>query len=112
MCWYNPKTKSTKERSTPKTDKEALSLLDCDLDSEAFVMEYEKQRGHGHRASLSIHWPRVSVEGAALPATRLNSIRLGLSAALALLFALIHPSAWKVNSANFAMTEFQEVRLN
>jgi hypothetical protein len=30
--------------------------------------------------------------------------------ALALLLALIHPSAWKGNSANFAFTEFQEVR--
>jgi hypothetical protein len=27
-----------------------------------------------------------------------------------LLSPLIHPSAWKKNSANFAMTEFSEVR--
>ena len=26
-------------------------------------------------------------------------------------WSLIHPSAWKVNSANFAVTEFYEVRL-
>jgi len=31
----------------------------------------------------------------------LNSTRLGLSAAPALLLALIHRSAWKVNSAKF-----------
>jgi hypothetical protein len=28
----------------------------------------------------------------------------------ALLYALIHPSAWKGHSANFALTEFSEVR--
>ena len=28
----------------------------------------------------------------------------------ALLYALIHPSAWKGHSANFALTEFYEVR--
>ena len=31
----------------PKTDKESLSLLDGVLNSEAFVMEYEKRRGAG-----------------------------------------------------------------
>jgi hypothetical protein len=41
MYWYNPKTKSTEERSTPKTDEEARNLLDGDLNSEAFVLEYE-----------------------------------------------------------------------
>jgi len=34
----------------------------------------------------------------------------GLRAASALSLASIHPSAWKKNSANFAVTEFQEVR--
>src|SRR5215204_1063897 len=29
-----------------------------------------------------------------------------------LLIALIHPSAWKGNSANFALTEFSEVRIH
>jgi hypothetical protein len=29
----------------------------------------------------------------------------------ALPLALIHPTAWKVNSANFALTEVSEVRL-
>ena len=29
----------------------------------------------------------------------------------ALPFALIHPTAWKWNSANFAVTEFSEVQL-
>ena len=47
MYWYNPKTRSTEERSTPKMDKEARNLLDGDLNSEAFVMEYEKLRGAG-----------------------------------------------------------------
>ena len=45
MYWYNPKSRSTEERSTPKTDEEALNLLDGDVNSEAFVMEYEKLRG-------------------------------------------------------------------
>ena len=47
MYWYNPKVRSTEERSTPKTDKEALNLLGSDLNSEAFVLEYEKLRGAG-----------------------------------------------------------------
>jgi hypothetical protein len=47
VYWYNPKVRSTEERSTPKTDKEALNLLGSDLNSEAFVLEYEKLRGAG-----------------------------------------------------------------
>src|SRR5215207_1407688 len=35
----------------------------------------------------------------------------GLRAASALLSALIHRSAWNRNSANFAITEFSEVRM-
>ena len=35
----------------------------------------------------------------------------GILEASALLFALIHRSAWKRNSRNFALTEFYEVRL-
>jgi hypothetical protein len=34
----------------------------------------------------------------------------GLLAASALFLTLIHPSAWKWNSANFAITEFYEVQ--
>jgi hypothetical protein len=34
----------------------------------------------------------------------------GLLAASALLLALIHPTTWKMNSANFAITAFSEVR--
>jgi hypothetical protein len=47
VYWYNPKTRSTEERSTPETDEEALNLLGSDLNSEAFVLEYEKLRGAG-----------------------------------------------------------------
>ena len=47
MYWYNSKSRSTEQRSTPETDEEALNLLDGDLNSEAYVMEYEKQRGAG-----------------------------------------------------------------
>jgi len=47
MYGYNPKTRSTEQRSTPKMDEEALNLLDGDLNSEAFVMEYEKLRSGG-----------------------------------------------------------------
>ena len=35
----------------------------------------------------------------------------GHLAASALLIVLIHPSAWKDHSANFALTEFSEVRI-
>jgi hypothetical protein len=43
----HPKTRSTEERSNPRTNEEALNLLDGDLNSEAFVMEHEKLRGAG-----------------------------------------------------------------
>jgi hypothetical protein len=35
---------------------------------------------------------------------------IGSLAATALLLALIHPSAWKVNSAKFVFLEFSEVQ--
>jgi hypothetical protein len=67
--------RSTEERSIPETDEEALTLLDGDPDSEAFVMEYEKLRGAGMdiEQAFIIHRPHVPVEAPALPATQLNS---------------------------------------
>jgi hypothetical protein len=47
---------------------------------------------------------RSSINGA-LP----GSLQTPYVGAPALLHALIHPSAWKGNSANFALTEFYEV---
>ena len=47
LYWYNPKTRGTEQSSTPETDEEALNLLDGDLNSQAFVMEYERLRSAG-----------------------------------------------------------------
>jgi hypothetical protein len=47
MHWYNPKTRSTETRLAPQTDAEARELLDGNLDTEAFVTEYERLRKSG-----------------------------------------------------------------
>ena len=47
MYWYNPKTRSTESRPAPLTDAEARDLLDGNLNSEAFVTEYERLRDSG-----------------------------------------------------------------
>jgi hypothetical protein len=53
--------------------------------------------------------PRPAVAGKCSPGKpQALEGRAGLTGAPALLFALIHPSAWNRNSANFAITEFSE----
>jgi hypothetical protein len=47
MYWYNPKIRSTESRPAPHTDEEARDLLDGNLNSEAFVTEYERLRDSG-----------------------------------------------------------------
>jgi hypothetical protein len=47
MYWYNPKARNTETRPTPNTDEEAVSLLRGDLNSKAFVLEYERLRASG-----------------------------------------------------------------
>ncbi len=47
MYWYNPTTRSTETRPAPRTDEEALALLDGSLNSESFVTEYERLRDSG-----------------------------------------------------------------
>ncbi len=47
MHWYNPRTRSEEDRPAPETDEEAVSLLEGDLNSGAFISEYERLRGSG-----------------------------------------------------------------
>jgi hypothetical protein len=47
MYWYNPKTRCTETIPAPTTDKEVLALLEGDLNTAAFVAEYERLRENG-----------------------------------------------------------------
>jgi hypothetical protein len=47
MYWYNPKTRCTETIPAPETDDEALALLEGDLNTTAFVAEYERLRETG-----------------------------------------------------------------
>ena len=47
MYWYNPMTRSTESRPAPLTDAEARDLLGGNLNTDAFVTEYERLRDSG-----------------------------------------------------------------
>ena len=47
MHWYNPKTTTVEDSPAPSTDEEALEMLRGDLNSGAFIAEYERLRGEG-----------------------------------------------------------------
>jgi hypothetical protein len=47
MHWYNPKTMSVEDTLAPSTDEEALEMLHGDVNSGAFISEYEKLRQKG-----------------------------------------------------------------
>jgi hypothetical protein len=47
MHWYNPKTMSVENTLTPSTDEEALQMLRGDINSAAFMIEYERLREEG-----------------------------------------------------------------
>jgi hypothetical protein len=47
MYWYNPKTRCSETMPAPPTDREALALLEGDLNTTAFVAEYERLRETG-----------------------------------------------------------------
>ena len=47
MYWYNPMTRSTESRPAPLTDTEARDLLGGNLNTNAFVTEYERLRDSG-----------------------------------------------------------------
>jgi len=47
MHWYNPKTRSVEMVPTPYTDEEALEMLRGDINSGAFISEYERLRAEG-----------------------------------------------------------------
>ena len=47
MHWYNPKTRSVEDVSAPLSDEEAVEMLRGDLNSGAFITEYERLRNDG-----------------------------------------------------------------
>lgn len=47
IYWYNPKIRSTEDRPAPETNEEAVSLLAGDINSEAFLSEYNRLRESG-----------------------------------------------------------------
>ena len=47
MRWYNPKTRSVEDTSTPSTDQEATEYLPGHLSSEAFLTVYDRLRAEG-----------------------------------------------------------------
>ena len=44
MHWYNPKIMEVEDVSAPSTDEEALEMLRGDINSGAFMSEYERLR--------------------------------------------------------------------
>ncbi len=47
MHWYNPKTRTVEDKPAPSTDEEALERLRGDINSGAFIAEYERLREQG-----------------------------------------------------------------
>ena len=44
MHWYNPKTRGVEDVPPPSTDEEAFEMLRGDINSGAFISEYERLR--------------------------------------------------------------------
>jgi hypothetical protein len=44
MHWYNPKTRDIEDVAAPSTDLEALKMLRGDINSGAFMAEYDRRR--------------------------------------------------------------------
>jgi hypothetical protein len=47
MHWYNPKSRNAEDVRAPATDEAALEMLRGDINSDAFLMEYERLRSEG-----------------------------------------------------------------
>jgi hypothetical protein len=47
MHWYNPKTMTVENAFAPSTDEEALQMLRGDINSAAFMSEYDRLREEG-----------------------------------------------------------------
>ena len=47
MHWYNPKARGVEDVPAPSTDEEALEMLRGDINSGAFISEYERLRAQG-----------------------------------------------------------------
>jgi hypothetical protein len=47
MHWYNPKIRGVEDVPPPSTDEEAFEMLRGDINSGAFIAEYERLRDEG-----------------------------------------------------------------
>ncbi len=47
MRWYNPRIRGVEDVPAPSTDEEAFEMLRGDINSGAFMAEYERLRGEG-----------------------------------------------------------------
>ena len=47
MHWYNPKTRGVEDVNSPSSDEEAFEMLRGDINSGAFIAEYERLRAEG-----------------------------------------------------------------
>ncbi len=47
MHWYNPKIMGVEDVPAPSTDEEALEMLRGDINSGAYITEYERLREEG-----------------------------------------------------------------
>ena len=47
MHWYNPKIRGIEDVTAPSTDEEAFRMLRGDINSGAFMAEYERLRAEG-----------------------------------------------------------------
>ena len=47
MHWYNPKIRGVEDVPAPSTDEEAFEMLRGDINSGAFISEYERLRADG-----------------------------------------------------------------
>ena len=47
MHWYNPKTRGVEDVAAPYADEEAFEMLRGDINSGAFISEYERLRAEG-----------------------------------------------------------------
>ncbi len=47
MHWYNPRIRDVEDVPAPSTDEEAFEMLRGDVNSGAFMTEYERLRAEG-----------------------------------------------------------------
>ena len=54
MHWYNPKIRDVEDVPAPSTDEEAFEMLRGDINSGAFISEYERLRAEGMEVEQAV----------------------------------------------------------